>query len=1120
MTSRPTCPATARLRPLRRRSTAVLRAVALAALVGLVIAPAPSFADIVVTGDVTPDHGDAGSPDPWNLGAVDLWIGNVADGTLAIDDGSSVSTTSNAIIGREEDGDGTLTIADTNSQLTAEHFHVGSSGTGTLNIENGGSATLSGITSIGANPGSSGDATVTGDGSIFTTNGVELRVGFDGAGTLLIEAGGRVENNPSYIGRNTGSTGTVTVTGSGSTWDNSADLYVGFEGTGTLNVADGGEVSSNRDAFIGSHPGSPGEATVTGSGSTWRNSHVLTVGNYGAGTLNVEDGGQVRSAYGSLGYSSASTGTATVTGSGSMWKNTAIVRVGFSGDGTLRVEDGGEVSNAVGYIGYDSGSTGTVTVTGNGSTWKNAGDIFVGNEGAGTLLIEAGGRVENHVGYIGHSSGSQGTATVSGSGSTWTNSNNLYVGRLGDGTLNVADGGEVSNADGNIGHYLGSQGTATVSGSGSTWTNSGNLYVGREGTGVLNVADGGAVHVDDALDIGQQGTVNLIGGTLRFDTYRNNGGTVNYTAGTIQLAGDRDVGLDAVVSEFFGQGPAIPHGKELTIEGTAALKTSLRLDGGRFTAGRLTNAELLDFQAGTLRLTASDLSVGDGGTFGKTLALDDGQRVVIDQAVHVEAAGVVELRDGGRLSAGELDNAGRLTGSGRIDGPVSNRGEIEAMGASGAPVAMHFTGAVTNETDGRMAVRNANLRFEEGLSNQGTLAASFGTSDVFGQVTNEQDGEIIISGGGEVTFWDDVTQNGTLHVSASGTRTSAAVFFGDYTGSGASGGGDIFFEGQVSPGNSPGLAEFGGNVHLGASATLIMELAGTVPGLEYDHLDVAGTLGLDGTLDIALLDDFQPQLGDTFNFFSFGAVTGAFNALNLPELDAGLVWYDQLATTGSLAVVAAQLLGSMLLGAVMGVAMAWYVEKVQAQMVIFVVGCCMLFALLGDQYFTIGGYEGHLEPLLIALSAGLVMRNVWPRHAQPLFHTIEQMSLPVYALFFAVAGANVNLALFAQLWQLSVALVGVRVVAVWAGIKLGAMTAKLHGQWVRYLWLGLIPQAGVSLVLVEIIGRGFADMTWSVQLTSVLLSMIVLQQLLGPIGLRFALIRTGEAGRARHASLH
>src|SRR5207237_1804682 len=94
------------------------------------------------------------------------------------------------------------------------------------------------------------------------------------------------------------------------------------------------------------------------------------------------------------------------------------------------------------------------------------------------------------------------------------------------------------------------------------------------------------------------------------------------------------------------------------------------------------------------------------------------------------------------------------------------------------------------------------LRFNSGLTNQGSIAVSIGTSDVFGDVNNT--GSIVVSGGAGATFYDDIVQNGTFRVSKVGSTISVAVVFGAFSGSGGStGGGDIFFEGVLRPGNRP-----------------------------------------------------------------------------------------------------------------------------------------------------------------------------------------------------------------------------------------------------------------------------------------------------------------------------
>ena len=180
------------------------------------------------------------------------------------------------------------------------------------------------------------------------------------------------------------------------------------------------------------------------------------------------------------------------------------------------------------------------------------------------------------------------------------------------------------------------------------------------------------------------------------------------------------------------------------------------------------------------------------------------------------------------------------------------------------------------------------MRFNRWLRNQGaTLAFSFGTSDVYGDIDNQPKADYIkFTGQQQYHFlWDDLANNGTVQVSAGST----AVYFGSVSGSGSfTGSGTNFFEGDLAPGSSPGTMSFGGDVVLGTASTTQIELGGTVAG-EYDQLDISGSISLASTLDTILIDNFSPGLGDMFTIISAdGGVTGTFDTTNIPVLGGGL----------------------------------------------------------------------------------------------------------------------------------------------------------------------------------------------------------------------------------------
>src|SRR5690606_23737638 len=100
--------------------------------------------------------------------------------------------------------------------------------------------------------------------------------------------------------------------------------------------------------------------------------------------------------------------------------------------------------------------------------------------------------------------------------------------------------------------------------------------------------------------------------------------------------------------------------------------------------------------------------------------------------------------------------------------------------------------------------------------------------------------------------------------------------------------------------------------------------------------------------------------------------------------------------------------GSIVAGAVVGWLVAIYLRHVGANMVLFAFAIAFINSTLAS--------ELHLEVLLVSLSAGFFLENVSPVHAEPFLEAVNRNSLPIYALFFAIAGANLELAQLRELW--------------------------------------------------------------------------------------------------------
>lgn len=198
-----------------------------------------------------------------------------------------------------------------------------------------------------------------------------------------------------------------------------------------------------------------------------------------------------------------------------------------------------------------------------------------------------------------------------------------------------------------------------------------------------------------------------------------------------------------------------------------------------------------------------------------------------------------------------------------------------------------------------------------------------------------------------------------------------------------------------------------------------------------------------------------------------------------------------------------EIFGSFAFGAAVGAVFALYLRYVGREMALALLGVCALIAGAGSQL--------HLEPLLAALAAGLVVENIAPPKGDMLKEAAERGALPVLVVFFAAAGASLQLDALAAIGGIALAVAGMRMLLIWAGMKAGAAYAGIQPPVSELAWMGMISQAGVTLGLTLIVAAEYP--TWGVPVQTLTVSLIALHQLAGPVLFRAALARAGEIGR-------
>lgn len=107
----------------------------------------------------------------------------------------------------------------------------------------------------------------------------------------------------------------------------------------------------------------------------------------------------------------------------------------------------------------------------------------------------------------------------------------------------------------------------------------------------------------------------------------------------------------------------------------------------------------------------------------------------------------------------------------------------------------------------------------------------------------------------------------------------------------------------------------------------------------------------------------------------------------------------------------------------------------------------------------------HLELLLTGVAAGFVIENLSPA-GDRMIRGIESVSVVIFAFFFAIAGAGLDLAAIGDFWLAAIIIFTGRVLFTWVGARVGTGIGGASQAVRDGAWKGLISQGGVSLLLI------------------------------------------------------
>ena len=159
----------------------------------------------------------------------------------------------------------------------------------------------------------------------------------------------------------------------------------------------------------------------------------------------------------------------------------------------------------------------------------------------------------------------------------------------------------------------------------------------------------------------------------------------------------------------------------------------------------------------------------------------------------------------------------------------------------------------------------------------------------------------------------------------------------------------------------------------------------------------------------------------------------------------------------------------------------------------------------------------NLSPLLAGMIAGFIIINRAERDVR-LFRAINAFEPPVYVLFFTLAGVHLDIAALRLAGWVGLVYFIVRIVGKYFGSWLGGFLSGAPPIVRNYMGLALVPQAGVAIGLVIMISSDPQISSWSTVITPVVLAGVVLSELIGPVLVRYALVKGGEVEGERKRS--
>lgn len=243
-------------------------------------------------------------------------------------------------------------------------------------------------------------------------------------------------------------------------------------------------------------------------------------------------------------------------------------------------------------------------------------------------------------------------------------------------------------------------------------------------------------------------------------------------------------------------------------------------------------------------------------------------------------------------------------------------------------------------------------------------------------------------------------------------------------------------------------------------------------------------------------------IDDAVGLIVFAVSLGVAKAINSNELDVLSIAVEPLA----------EIVFSVLAGSVLG-ALLSYTERLfhsRSKRLSITVAFVLLAVAVSQIKFEVATVKFGFSSLLLLMMMGTVFCNMCD-FSEELMDRLDRWTGPLFALFFVISGAELQLEVFAQ-WTMVVAglvYIVFRCLGKYFGAGVSAKLTKCDPNVVKYLGITLFPQAGVALGMT-LIATAEIGGTQGDTIRNITLFSVMIYELVGPLLTKIALTKAGE----------